>query len=99
MHLEVGSCNLSSTPHLAYRQLSSQGGRFVRALSLVIGPDVFTVFVHDLRGFKVYRANFCGADIICVSEPDLVQEIFEGDPHRLGRDWPKMPSLICDGIF
>lgn len=35
-----------------------------------------------IAGLKAYRANLLGSEIVCISDPDLVQQVFEGDPHR-----------------
>mmetsp|Transcript_96559 Transcript_96559/g.133892 ORF Transcript_96559/g.133892 Transcript_96559/m.133892 type:complete len:534 (-) Transcript_96559:113-1714(-) len=58
------------------------------------------------HGLKAYRANLLGSEIVCISDPDLVQQVFEGDPHRFTKDFANAPLggdlleySFKDGLF
>ncbi|CAK9001814.1 unnamed protein product [Durusdinium trenchii] len=58
------------------------------------------------QGFKTHGLNFCGTYIICLSDADLVQEVFEGDPHRFTKNFNDLPLggdlleySFKDGLF
>eukprot|EP00434_Breviolum_minutum_P026971 symbB.v1.2.023846.t1/scaffold2213.1/size114990/7 len=59
-----------------------------------------------IAGLKAYRANLLGSEIVCISDPDLVQQVFEGDPHRFTKDFANAPLggdlleySFKDGLF
>lgn len=64
------------------------------------------VDLYRTEGLTTYRANFLGHEIVCIADPDLVQEVFEQDPHRFTKDFANAPLggdlleySFKDGLF
>ena len=51
----------------------------------------WAVDVARTQGLPIFRAALMGFDLVWVSDPDLTEEIFQGDPHRYTKDFSQMP--------
>ncbi|CAE7217051.1 FUM6, partial [Symbiodinium pilosum] len=73
-------------------------------LNLAMGRWAVDVALN--QGMKTFAASLMGYDFVWVADPDMAEEIMQGDPHRYTKDFSKLPLggdllhvAFGDGLF